>query len=135
MESTKVIQYILEAVAEDTAQRLKDNLSRHLGPDSGLSNSLEIQYNAADDSVALLAAHYWQYAEKGRGPGGVPRNFEAIIARWAAKRGIDVSPTAVKWKTIKEGSALWRRGGRDFGLDEAAQAAIDNLNIDNIDII
>ena len=53
--------------------------------------------------------------EKGRRAGKVPHDFTNIILRWMAAKGIapsdarqaEIMANAIKWKIIKEGTALY----------------------------
>lgn len=89
--------------------------------DSNLSKSLE--YEVDVNEIKVTAAPYLKYAEKGRGPGKVPYKFEDILLDWMhrynikPKYGTDAQfANAIKWKTIKEGSSIFRgdRRERDF---------------------
>lgn len=81
--------------------------------DSDLKKSLE--YEVDGNHVVVTAAPYLKYAQRGRGPGGTPRNFIDILETWITKNGIKPKngnitqfANAIKWKTIKEGSSIWR---------------------------
>ena len=66
----------------------------------------------------LLGANYVGVLERGRKPGGLPKDFIDILQRWATAKGISFSDekqfnrwaNAVKWKIIREGSKLYRSG-------------------------
>jgi len=66
----------------------------------------------------LLGASYVGVFEKGRKPGGVPRDFIEILKRWSQAKGMSFEnedkfnlwANAVKWKMIKEGTKLYRSG-------------------------
>ena len=66
----------------------------------------------------LFGPLYSGVLERGRKPGGVPRDFIEILKRWAAAKGISFSDekqfnlwaNAVKWKIIREGTKLYRSG-------------------------
>lgn len=66
----------------------------------------------------LLGASYAGVLERGRKPGGVPKDFVDILKRWAQAKGLSFSDekqfnlwaNAVKWKIIKEGTKLYRSG-------------------------
>lgn len=89
--------------------------------ESNLSKSLEYEVNG--NEVTVTSAPYLRWAEKGRGPGKVPYKFEDILLDWmeryhiTPKYGTETQfANAIKWKTIKEGSSIYRgeRPERDF---------------------
>lgn len=108
-------------VFEDTLEEFANNLiadikyemqNQGLGG-SDLEKSLDYEING--DRVTVTAAPYLKYAQKGRGPGKVPRDFTEILETWIVKNGIRPATgnitqfaNAIKWKTIKEGSAIYR---------------------------
>lgn len=108
-------------VFEDTLEEFANNLiadikyemqNQGLGG-SDLEKSLDYEVNG--DRVTVTAAPYLKYAQKGRGPGKVPRDFTEILETWIVKNGIRPATgnitqfaNAIKWKTIKEGSAIYR---------------------------
>lgn len=79
-----------------------------------------VTYTVDGNELKVTAAGYFDYAEKGRGPGKVPYNFEDILKAWASRRGIsfgdDRAFKAIKWHTIKHGSDLYNHPEkqRDF---------------------
>ena len=122
---------ILTEFGEKTVNDLRSNLAAEGLANSNLSKSIE--YDIDTNQITITANPYWDYAEKGRGPGGVPRNFIDILLDWMQRYGI--KPTygtevqfanAIKWKIIREGSSIYRgdRPERDF----ERTALDDNLN-------
>lgn len=136
-------------VFEDTLEEFANNLiadikyemqNQGLGG-SDLEKSLDYEVNG--DRVTVTAAPYLKYAQKGRGPGKVPRDFTEILETWITKNGIRPATgnitqfaNAIKWKTIKEGSAIYRgdRPERDVvtrpieeNLDWLEQQAFINI--------
>lgn len=80
---------------------------------SDLEKSLE--YNIDGGEITVTAAPYLRWAQKGRGPGGVPRNFIDILETWITKNGIrpatgNITQFAnnIKWSIIKNGSSIYR---------------------------
>lgn len=108
-------------IFEDTLQEFANNLvadikyemqNQGLGG-SNLEKSLE--YEVKGNEVIVTAAPYLKYAQRGRGPGGTPRNFIDILETWITSRGIKPKSgnitqfaNAIKWKIIKEGSSIYR---------------------------
>lgn len=79
--------------------------------------ALEVQLH--DQTTGqLIGFSYSGVLERGRKPGGVPRDFIDILKRWAAAKGISFSDekqfniwaNAVKWKIIREGTKLYKSG-------------------------
>lgn len=88
-----------------------------------LSSSLEGV--VGDDSVQILAAPYFLYAEKGRDAGKVPRNFVDIISKWIDDKGLAIPAkyksqrqfaSAVVWKIRKYGSLRYREPDKRVDL-------------------
>lgn len=114
---------------QDTLVQFGDNLTHDIAQEmntqglvgSSLENSLD--YNIDGNRIVVTSAPYLKYAQRGRGPGGVPWHFTDILLNWMNKYNIHATDgnderfaNAIKWKTIKEGSAIWRgeRPERDF---------------------
>ena len=127
----------LESTAEQIAQKVREQIQKEL-PNSALADSVSIEYTSIGFNI--LANHYFQYAEHGRSPGGVPRNFEEIISSWVARKHIPVQNVkefaqAVKWKTIKHGSSIFRgdRPERDLIRDIDIDAPLNEYVLTTID--
>lgn len=116
-------------VFEDTLEEFANNLISDIRVEmqnEGLGNSnlaASLDYEVKGDRVTVTAAPYLKYAQKGRGPGGVPWDFKNILLNWMQRYNIHANDgdderfaESIKWKTIKEGSAIWRgvRPERDF---------------------
>lgn len=115
---SQILQEFGVAVVED----IQDNMTGYGLGDSKLAQSLN--YEVDGNEVKVTAAGYFDFAEKGRGPGGVPRNFEDILRNWASRRAIkfdneDRAVRAIKWHTILYGSNLYNHpeNHRDFVQD------------------
>lgn len=134
------IQETLSEFGTRLIDDIRDNMSYYGLGNSNLAKELEYEVNGAN--IIVTANHYWKYAELGRGPGGVPRNFEDILLDWMHKYnvkpnyGTDLQfANAIKWKTIKEGSSIYRgaRPERDFidtAIDDNLDWLEDQLYID-----
>ena len=116
-------------VFEDTLEEFANNLIADIRVEMakeglGSSNlSASLDYEVKGDRVTVTSAPYLKYAQKGRGGGGVPWNFTDILLDWMKRYNIhdkdgddERFANAIKWKTIKDGSAIWRgvRPERDF---------------------
>lgn len=120
------IETIIDQLADEIIANIRKNMGSYGLGDGNLAKSLEPNINLNNDSARLqiLANDYWDYAMEGRGPGGVPNNFTDILSQWVQDRNIQVDDTRqfvnnVKWKTIREGSYLYRHPEehRDFLSD------------------
>lgn len=122
---------ILTEFAENTCADIRMQMAQYGLGDSNLAKS--ITYEVKGNEVKITANSYYDFAEKGRGPGKVPYNFEDIVSAWAVGRGISPPDlmkfaSAVKWRTIRDGSYLYRNPEkqRDFDSD-AIQENLDLL--------
>lgn len=88
-----------------------------------LSSSLEGV--VGDESVQILAAPYFLYAEKGRDAGKVPRNFVDIISRWIDDKGLVIPAkyksqkqfaSAIAYKIKRYGSLRYREPDKRVDL-------------------
>ena len=125
---------------KDVLKEFGDNLIadiRYKMSDYGLDRSdlaKSLEYEIDGNSFKLYSDSYWTYAQKGRGPGRVPYNFEEILEDWIVANGIKPQTNitqfanAIKWKTIKEGSSIYRgdRPERDF-LGNAVDVNLEEL--------
>lgn len=137
------ISKLLTETAQKIVERLKTNINSQLGYNSKLAETL--QFSITDNRLVITSENYWDYAEKGRGPGGVPFNFETLLTDWASRKGLAVgNPETfaknVRWKTIRDGSYLYRnpQEQRDFKgsvIDEEIENLVQNLPLDFIIII
>lgn len=113
----------------DTLVQFGDNLINDISREmdaQGLSGSrLEqsLDYEIEGNRIIVTSAPYLKYAQRGRGPGFTPKNFIQILLDWMKRynvhstSGSDESfAWAIKKKTEKEGSAIWRgvRAPRNF---------------------
>lgn len=113
------IREILDEFGSTLVRDIQDRIASYGLGGSNLMQSVD--YKVDGNEVKVTAAGYFDFAEKGRGPGGVPRNFEDILKSWASRRGIhfdneDRAVRAIKWSTIRYGSDLYRHPEkqRDF---------------------
>lgn len=118
----KEIKKTVEKLGEGIVKSIKENMSSYGQGDSNLAKSL--RYEANEEKLVVYAADYWDYAEKGRGPGGVPRNFIEILDSWVSRHKVSfdgdkrVFLQNVKWSIIRYGTRMWRNGEtRDFMKD------------------
>lgn len=87
---------------------------------------------ASETKGTLTGAKYVGVLERGRKPGGLPKDFIEIIQKWATAKGISFSSekqfnlwaNGVKWKIIREGTKLYRSGQKQDIFD----TPIENFN-------
>lgn len=101
-----------------------------------LSSSLEGV--VGDDSVKILAAPYFLYAEKGRDAGRIPRNFVDIIDRWISDKGLVIPAkyksqkqfaSAIAYKIKRYGSLRYREPDKRVDLlGEVLDKELPELN-------
>ena len=129
----KEIKTVAEGIGEKIVGAIKDNMSEQGLGDSNLSKSLRFEAN--EESITVFAADYFDYAEKGRGPGGVPASWESIMKDWISRHHVKFDGDErtfiqnVKWATIRTGSRLYRNPSeqRNFlkGVVEKAEKWIE----------
>lgn len=124
---------LLKSFGENVCADIRMQMAQYGLGDSDLAKSVSYEVNG--NEVKITAANYYDYSEKGRGPGKVPYNFKDILETWIVSRGIrpkdgNISRFAnsIKWKVIREGSYLYRNPEkqRDFDSD-AIQENLDWL--------
>jgi hypothetical protein len=115
---------ILRQFGENTCADIRMQMAQQGLGDSKLAKSVAYEVNG--NEIKITAAHWYDYAEKGRGPGKVPYNFRDILETWIVSRGIkprdgNISKfaSAIAWTTIKSGSYLYRHPNeqRDFDTE------------------
>lgn len=118
----KEIKKVVTELGEGIISSIKENMESYGQGSSNLAKSLRLE--ADEEHLSIFAADYWDYAEKGRGPGGVPRNFENILESWIKRHSVSfdgeerVFIQNVKWNIIRYGTRMWRNGEvRDFVQD------------------
>lgn len=130
----KEIITVVSELGEGIVSSIKENMESYGQGDSRLAHSL--RFEADEESLKIYAADYWDYAEKGRGPGGVPRNFEEILESWISRHSVKfdgderVFIQKVKWSIVRYGTRLWRNGEvRDF-IGDAVEKNLEKFEKD-----
>ena len=80
-----------------------------------------LEVNVSELHGQLIGPSYMGVLERGRKPGKGPSNFVEILKEWIIAKGLSFEDeedltryaNAIKWKIIREGSALFRSGQRD----------------------
>lgn len=122
---------LLKSFGDNVCADIRMQMAQYGLGASDLAKSVAYEVNG--NEIKITAANYYDYSEKGRGPGKVPYNFQDIISVWAVGRGIrppDLMKfsNAVKWRTIRDGSYLYRHPEKQRDFDsEAIQENLDWL--------
>lgn len=109
----ELISAFLEELKAEIVQNLKDRGNVASGE---TINSLEV-IPIDENTVALWGAKHLMALEDGRKPtrsgaeSGSPTLFERI-KQWIDDKGLDLNPYAVTKKIHKEGTSLYRQGGK-----------------------
>lgn len=118
-ESRKLVIAYLEKVQQDILSRKK------------IANLTVVQ---SATGGTLYAPFYAQFLEDGRGPtsptGPYPpgKKLIDVIKAWIARTGLPLNAYAVTYKIHKEGTLLYRKGGKSGVLSiPLNQAGIENL--------
>lgn len=118
----KEIKKTVEKLGEGIVKSIKENMSSYGQGDSNLAKSL--RYEANEEKLVVYAADYWDYAQKGRPGGKIPRNFESILEDWIDRHKVSydgdkrVFARKVAWNIYHHGTRMWRNGEtRDFVKD------------------
>lgn len=129
----KEIKTVANEIGEKVVGAIRDNMSEYGQGDSNLSKNLRFEAN--EESITVYAPEYFDYAEKGRGPGGTPYSWESIMKDWISRHSVKFDGDErtfiqnVKWATIRMGSRLYRHPSeqRDFlkGVVEKAEKWIE----------
>lgn len=112
---------ISQILNEELEQLKSDIIFRHEQSGQVASGKTKASFETSipnDYTGQLLGVGYSGALERGRKPGGVPRDFIEILRRWAQAKGIsfkdeerfNIWANGVKWKIIKEGTKLYRSG-------------------------
>jgi hypothetical protein len=96
---------------------IRQNLSQeNINASGNASNSLRSE--TTKTKYTLYGSEYFKYIDKGRGEGGIPRNFIGILLQWIRNKGLSVGEKedkrfagAIAHKIKTEGSSK-RRGSR-----------------------
>lgn len=120
MESVRP-DFVLHKVLADLRQRIIDNMNAAGAYATGKTEqSLHIEVE--DDGVGVVgtlsARPYFSALETGTRPWRVqyrrpPKFFVDIIREWAEAKGVSAPAGAIAMTIMREGSRLYRQGGRD----------------------
>jgi hypothetical protein len=119
---------------QDLARRIAENIANNGQTASGrTARSLEVVDE--NDSLVLYGRKAFGTMETGRKGGRVPRNFSAILYQWSLDKGIAFSDERERRsfayllakKIQKEGTELFREGGRSDVYSNDIQQTVENI--------
>lgn len=140
----------LKNIVEECILKIRSNIDAVGATASGRSaDSLryEIDEREKNIQIKIFGRQYFQGLEWGRAGGNVPKNFVAIIRQWIIDKKLPVTPAVIKRPTQndaytrglnsmagaiaffikKNGTALYREGGRDTVYTEPLQTAVNSI--------
>lgn len=127
MDIRKIVDEELNALR----QRIIDN---HLkaGQKASGKTIASLRVEADDNGGVLYGRKAFGTLEKGRRGGRVPKGFYQIIYQWMQDKGIRVErPKSFAYlvarKIAREGTKLYRQGGRDDIYSNEIPKAVDNI--------
>lgn len=123
----------------DTLKTIRDRIAENI-IDRGLNatgdtiRSMRIEVTGQGKGT-LYGRQYFQSLEEGRPPtdSKPSRAMISSLQRWIDARGIDTTPWAVANSINKNGTRLWRDGGRKDIYTEAINKTIEEVK-DEVDI-
>lgn len=130
MSVEDIIRAALEGLQRNITERQRKAGAWATGRTAGL-----YEVRVRPDGGELWGAAYAGVLERGRRPGKVPYNFEALLRRWAEAKGITFADErdamrwarAVAWKIRREGTELYRTGGTRDIFTTPIQEMTDRL--------
>lgn len=131
------IRQILADAFENLRYRISSNIDTAGKVASGKTQeSLKVEIVADADgwSATLFGRPFFGALETGSRPWRnqyphPPRFFQDIMKQWIDDKGLDLNPYLVARKIMREGSALYRAGGRSDIYSEEIPATINELKI------
>lgn len=130
----KEIKEVVTKLGEGIVSSIKSNMDSYGQGDSRLAHSL--RFEADEEHLTVYAADYFEYAEKGRPGGKIPRDFESILEDWIDRHKVSyegdkrVFAKKVAWNIYHHGTRLWRNGEvRDF-IGDAVEKNMEKFEED-----
>ena len=140
---------IMEGLRNEISQAIETTGTRASGRTQA-SMVVTVEATAGGVHATLTGRRAFQTLERGRRPGKVPQNFRAIIMQWIIDKGIAITPIPYKRpsggkytpierglrqmaffiarKIRREGTSLYRRGGRADIYSPAIERATKRLD-------
>lgn len=92
----------------------KDLSSKNIDSTNNASNSIRIE--STRNKVTSLGVDYLFYLNKGRGPGKFPP--PQVIAEWANRKPVPISPFLIGRKIAREGTEIFKNPSKGIQLGE-----------------
>lgn len=125
--------YIVREELEALAEKIREN-HRKAGQVASGRTLRSIRVVMSENGGTLYGRAFFGTLETGRKGGRVPRNFKDIILQWMKDKGIhadDGNDKGMAWliaqKIRKEGTALFRKGGRSDIYSKEIPITIENI--------
>lgn len=113
-------------ILRDELELLKVHIQQNLassGTNASGKTSESLRVEVDEHGGKLIGRPFFHGVETGRGPGGVPRNFQAIILDWMNAKGVHADDgddqgmaQGIAWKIRRQGTSLWRRTKDSGGI-------------------
>lgn len=131
MESREKTKKVLQEELEALRLRIIDNHVRAGQHASGRTSSC-LHVSVDENHGILFGRQAFAVLEEGRRPGKVPKGFYQIIQQWVKDKNIQVeNPKSfaylVSRKIAREGTELYRNGGRDDIYSRDIEETIKNI--------
>lgn len=128
-------QAVLAWAFENLRQRISANIESTGRTASGRTQEslrVEVVADAEGFSATLYSRPFFGTLETGSQPWRTqyrhpPKFFRDIIATWIADKGLDLSPYLVARKIMREGSAIYRAGGKPDVYSDEIPTTIDEI--------
>lgn len=145
----------LSIVDEEFDSFIEKVISNHIraGQKASGRTMQSIRKNITDEGGVVFARAYFGVLETGRKPGSVPKNFRSVILQWMRDKGINAEPIpyirkpsskwqpkyspqergdlslagAIAYRIRKEGTRLYRNGGRDDIYSNEIQKTVGSI--------
>lgn len=128
----------IEDILQTELNNLKDEIIRNheaAGQKASGETERSLESIVNGTSGKLLGKSYFGVLERGRYPSGLPANIIEILTAWMNAKGLtppdgmtaEIWANHIKWKLIREGSSLYRSGGRDDIFTDPINAFPDRV--------
>ena len=145
----------LSIVGEEFDSFIKKVIANHIraGQKASGRTMQSIKKSITDEGGVVFARAYFGVLETGRKPGPVPKDFRQVILQWMRDKGISATPIpykrkpsnkwqpkytpqergdlslagAIAYRIRKEGTRLYRDGGRDDIYSNEIPKAVESI--------
>lgn len=145
----------LSIVGEEFDSFIEKVIANHIraGQKASGRTMQSIRKSITDEGGVVFARAYFGVLETGRKPGPVPKDFRSVIRQWMRDKGISANPIpyirkpskkwqpkyspqergdlslagAIAYRIRKEGTKLYRNGGRDDIYSNEIPKTVENI--------